>query len=100
MTQSFDIEACMEALQRFIDGKPRMSIPAQPNDDDLLIDKALDIAKAALEDYKVAENSCKYRRENDEHCGFYRNIKRRRHCDECPLLYFAEIEETLKGAGD
>ena len=36
-----DISECREALSRLIHHKTRMSIPAQPNDDDILIGRAL-----------------------------------------------------------
>lgn len=37
-----DTEACREALQRFIDGKQRLCIPANHDDDDILLTRALD----------------------------------------------------------
>ena len=37
-----DIKKCRDALQRFIDREARLCVPAQPDDDDMLISRALD----------------------------------------------------------
>lgn len=36
-----DIEKCKEALSRFVKGRPNMCIPANADDDDILILRAL-----------------------------------------------------------
>lgn len=37
-----DIEQCRAALNRFCQGKERMSVPARPDDDDMILASALD----------------------------------------------------------
>lgn len=44
-----DLDACYEALQKLIDGKHRMHIPARPDDEDMLISRALRELKESRE---------------------------------------------------
>lgn len=57
------------------------------------------IEEAARKDYEAAKRYCVRQQENDEYCAYYTSIRNRR-CNDCPLYWFASIEDALKGARD
>lgn len=68
--QQVDIEAARKALHRFCKGEQRMCVPAQNDDDDFLIDKALDELELAREKIRAYEQVIKNQNEINRQHGY------------------------------